>query len=136
MYKRQGHGVPGAFMSLLNTSFLNEAINVQGDQRPGDMFNHVRSRLVGNIIQHEQKDGMDGVLIKYNKNHKSISYAAANNRPLLIRNNSVVPLSYDKMPVGKGEKNIPFSNYEFDVQPGDVSVSYTHLDVYKRQVLL
>ncbi len=59
-----GHGVPGAFMSLLNISFLNEAITEKNISQPNEVFNHARKRLIENISQEGQQDGMDGVIIK------------------------------------------------------------------------
>ena len=55
-----GHGVPGAFMSLLNIGFLVEAINEKGIEKPNLVLNHVRQRLIDNISKEEQKDGFDG----------------------------------------------------------------------------
>lgn len=97
-----GHGVPGAFMSLLNISFLNEAVNEKNILAPNEIFNHVRKRLIESIPEENQKDGMDGILICFEKN--KITYAAANNKPLLISNGQRIELEHDKMPVGKGEK--------------------------------
>ena len=62
-----GHGVPGAFMSLLNISFLNEAINEKNISQPNEVFNHARKRLVENISSDGAQDGMDGILVKFGK---------------------------------------------------------------------
>jgi len=110
-----GHGVPGAFMSLLNISFLNEAINEKNILSPNLVLNHVRDRLVQNLDGGQ--DGMDATLLKINKN--KISYASANNCPLLIRNKEVVMLNADKMPVGKGYKSESFSLYDIEIKAGD-----------------
>nr|MBA3665947.1 SpoIIE family protein phosphatase [Bacteroidota bacterium] len=104
-----GHGVPGAFMSLLNISFLNEAINEKKIYSPDLILNYVRQRLIDNLSQDGARDGMDGILICFNQADKTITYAAANNAPLLYRNNSLIDLPYNKMPVGKGEKLEPFT---------------------------
>jgi two-component system, sensor histidine kinase LadS len=120
-----GHGVPGAFMSLLNISFLNEAINEHSIERPSEVFDHVRKRLIENVSQDEQKDGMDGILVSIDKKQRKVTYAAANNGPLLVRNNTVVDLAYNKMPVGKGVKDDPFSHYEFTPEKGDVLYLFT-----------
>ena len=80
-----GHGVPGAFMSLLNIGFLNEAINEKAIEKPNEVFDYVRLKLINTISKDDQKDGFDGILLCFDEENKSITYAAANNSPLLIR---------------------------------------------------
>jgi serine phosphatase RsbU (regulator of sigma subunit) len=103
-----GHGVPGAFMSLLNMGFLSEAIKEKNIEKPNEIFNYVRERLISTISDGGQKDGMDGILIcidislSVRAESRTITYAAANNEPILIRDGTVIELPKDKMPVGKG----------------------------------
>jgi serine phosphatase RsbU (regulator of sigma subunit) len=120
-----GHGVPGAFMSLLNISFLNEAINEKHIHDPSKVLEHVRTRLVNSISQSGRKDGMDAILVCFDKNSGKITYSAANNQPLLVSKNKVVPLTYDKMPVGKGEKTDDFKTYNIPFSKGDMLYLYT-----------
>jgi two-component system, sensor histidine kinase LadS len=109
-----GHGVPGAFMSLLNISFLNEAITEKNILQPNEIFNYVRKRLIENISKDGQKDGMDGVLLCFDKKNKKITYAAANNSPLIYQDNVLEELKGDKMPVGDGHKLDSFNLYTVD----------------------
>lgn len=119
-----GHGVPGAFMSLLNISFLNEAINEKNITNCAEVLNHVRNRLIQNMDN--RRDGMDAILMKINLNHTAvIEYAAANNRPVLIRNNQISEQPCDKMPVGKSEKTEKFNTYKIQVQKNDMLYLYT-----------
>jgi len=120
-----GHGVPGAFMSLLNISFLNEAINEKNILKPNEILNHVRDRLIENISKDGGQDGMDAILLCIDKSNNSITYAAANNTPIIISNGRLIELEKDKMPVGKGEKNIPFILRNMDAQKGDIIYLYT-----------
>ncbi|MBN8693443.1 MAG: tetratricopeptide repeat protein [Bacteroidetes bacterium] len=115
-----GHGVPGAFMSLLNIGFLSEAINEKGIYSPDHILNYVRKKLIESISKEEQKDGFDGTLICFDKAANRISYASANNRVLIYTNNTLNELGYDKMPVGQGEKQDPFTLN---------NVNYTHGDI-------
>lgn len=115
-----GHGVPGAFMSLLNISFLNEAINEKNITEPNLIFDYVRKRLIENLSQEEQQDGMDGTLLCLDYTTKAITYAASHNAPLILRNGHTITLSADKMPIGKGVKTEPFQKYTLDYQSGDV----------------
>lgn len=125
-----GHGVPGAFMSLLNISFLNEAINEENIISPALILDHVRKRLISNISKEGQKDGMDGVLLCFNKSAGKITYAAANNSPLLISEGSLLDLSKDKMPVGEGWER-PFS--EFTIEPESGGILYLLTDGFADQ---
>ena len=125
-----GHGVPGAFMSLLNTSFLNEAINEKNIAAPNEVFNHVRDRLIENM--EGAKDGMDGILMKFHYSPsdtelslKEVHYAAANNALIVIRNSEIIQFPKDKMPVGKGENTESFSLHTITLQKGDVLFAFT-----------
>ncbi len=118
-----GHGVPGAFMSLLNISFLNEAIIEKNIKQPNEILNHVRQRLIESISKDGAQDGMDGILVCI-ENDK-ITYAAANNAPVIVRDNAVINLPADKMPIGKGEKGISFTHFTIEAKPGDMLYFYT-----------
>ncbi|MES2761215.1 MAG: SpoIIE family protein phosphatase [Bacteroidota bacterium] len=120
-----GHGVPGAFMSLLNINYLNEAIKEKNILKPNEVFDHVRKRLIETISQNGRQDGMDGVLICIEDGSNVISYAAANNAPVLISGDRLSELKCDKMPVGIGEKTESFTEFSFEVKKGDVLYLYT-----------
>ncbi len=107
-----GHGVPGAFMSLLNISFLNEAINEKLITEPNLILNHARLRLTENLSAYEQKDGFDGTLIKFNFTTKEITYAAANTSPIIFDGEHFENLPYDRMPVGVSDNKGSFSLYK------------------------
>lgn len=120
-----GHGVPGAFMGLLNTSFLNEAVIEKGIAQPNRVFDYVRTRLVGSISREGGQDGMDAILVKFEKEKLNFTYAASNNQPVLIRNGKLVELEYDKMPIGKSEKKDSFREFSFSAEKGDMLYLYT-----------
>lgn len=129
-----GHGIPGAFMSLLNISLLNEAIFSKKLVSPADILNFVRKILIKGLRPDESgqggKDGMDCSLIRFDFENNIITYSAANNPIWILRSinsneNTVndyelIELKADKMPVGKHDKqDISFSEYEFKLQKGD-----------------
>lgn len=120
-----GHGVPGAFMSLLNINFLNEAVIEKNIAEPNEVFNYVRKRLIDHISQEGRQDGMDGILICVNEKTRNISYAAANNAPVVITNKTLRVADTDKMPIGKGEKNESFKLYSLEIKKGDMIMLYT-----------
>jgi len=120
-----GHGVPGAFMSLLNIGFLSEAINEKSILEPNKIFDFVRDRLIGTISKEGQQDGFDGILLCIDKKSNVLSYAAAHNAPIIVRNSEIIELDADKMPVGKGVAHAAFKLYTISVEPNDVLYLYT-----------
>lgn len=126
-----GHGVPGAFMSLLSIGFLSEAVKERDIVEPNLIFDYVRSRLEESVSKDESRDGFDGVLLAVNERTKAITYAAANNNPVILKNGQAVNLPCDKMPVGKHEKHTPFSLFKIDAR--DVAKIYLYTDGYADQ---
>jgi serine phosphatase RsbU (regulator of sigma subunit) len=126
-----GHGVPGAFMSLLNIGFLSEAIKERNIAQPNLVFDYVRERLEESVSKDESRDGFDGVLIALNEKTKTITYAAANNGPLIVKNGEAINLPCDKMPVGRYEKQKPFTLYTIDYR--DASILYFYTDGFADQ---
>ena len=120
-----GHGVPGAFMSLLNIGFLSEAINEKDIKEPNEVFNYVRQRLTDTISKEGQKDGFDGILICLDQTTKQITYSAANNTPILVQNGELFQLGADRMPVGIGERKEDFKLFKAELRSGDTLFLYT-----------
>ncbi|MES2566104.1 MAG: tetratricopeptide repeat protein [Bacteroidota bacterium] len=120
-----GHGVPGAFMSLLSIGFLSEAIKEKNIEHPNQVFDYVRKRLIESITNENQKDGFDGILLRVDKASNNVTYAASNNHPVVISEGNLVHLSCDKMPVGKGERTDGFTLNKMDLNKGDTVYLYT-----------
>ena len=120
-----GHGVPGAFMCLLNISFLNEAINQKKIEEPNKVLDYVRQRLIKNISKDGGQDGMDATLMCFDLETKEITYASANNAPIIIRDGIVIECDADKMPVGVGVRDEPFTLFKIDAKKEDTILLYT-----------
>ncbi|MES2566105.1 MAG: tetratricopeptide repeat protein [Bacteroidota bacterium] len=120
-----GHGVPGAFMSLLSIGFLSEAIKEKNIEQPNKVFDYVRKRLIESITNENQKDGFDGILFRINKALNEVTYAASNNRPVVISDKNLNYLFCDKMPVGKGERTDGFALNKIELNKGDSIYLYT-----------
>jgi ligand-binding sensor domain-containing protein/serine phosphatase RsbU (regulator of sigma subunit) len=121
-----GHGVPGAFMSLLGIAFLNQIINELPVQfNAATILNSLRKEIKNSLRQTgkegEAKDGMDISLCILDKDLKELDYAGAYNPLILIRNNEIVKYNADKMPIGIFIKeNESFSNNRISVEKGDM----------------
>ena len=88
-----GHGVPGAFMSIVGNTLLNEIVNEKKITVPGDILlelhKGVKIALNQNAKEFERRDGMDITLCAFNVNTNEMQYAGAN-RPLWIYSNIMI----------------------------------------------
>jgi len=129
-----GHGVPGAFMSLINISILNEIIIEREVARPDLILNEARAGIIKALNPggtEESKDGMDCVLTAFDFKNNFLEYASANNSFYIIRNKELLIHKADKMPVGKGERTDPFTYNKVSLEQGDIV--YTFTDGYADQ---
>ncbi len=123
-----GHGVPGAFMSMLGTSFLNEIVAKLDVNHSDSILNLLREYVINTLSQglkegdkDERKDGMDMALVSIDLNTMMLEFSGANNPLVLIRNGELVEYKPDKMPIGAYVKqNIPFQRTEIQLQSGDI----------------
>lgn len=119
-----GHGVPGAFMSLLNIAYLNEGVTEKKLESPDKILNDVRDQIIfslsNNEIGEESKDGMDAVLCLLDLKGMWLRFSCANNPLWLLRNGELKIFKPDKMPVGKhhGEQK-PFTLQTLGLRKGD-----------------
>ena len=118
-----GHGVPGAFMSMLGNSFLNEIVVEKRIYQPDEILNRLRDKVIAALEQKGvtgQQDGMDISVVVWNKLDKTIEFAGANNDGILIRNTEIIELKSSKMPIGQyaGDKE-KFALTKLNVLVGD-----------------
>lgn len=99
-----GHGVPGAFMSMLGIASMNEIVGKMETINAATILNHLRSNIIKSLHQTgrfgESKDGMDISLVVIDTNTLSLQYAGANNPLYLVRNSELIEYKADKMPIG------------------------------------
>ncbi len=119
-----GHGVPGAFMSMLGISFLNEIINkferLHANQILNELRNSVKKSLRQTGKDHETKDGMDMALCMIDFEKMEMEFSGAYNSLLLIREGEVIKYEADRMPVGIYVKDRgSFTNHVIKMQKGD-----------------
>jgi serine phosphatase RsbU (regulator of sigma subunit) len=118
-----GHGVPGAFMSMLGVSFLNEIVNESGSLKANLILKQLRKLVKTTLSQSyeaETKDGMDIALCILNKKTNELQYSGAFNPLYLIRNNSLQEIKGDRMPIGIYHYvETDFTNNEIQLQKDD-----------------
>ncbi|HDR90541.1 MAG TPA: hypothetical protein ENN63_13060 [Bacteroidetes bacterium] len=119
-----GHGVPGAFMSMLGLTALNDiAVNTR-IRNAGQVLDDLRNRVITALHQTgregEAKDGMDISLCVIDQKKKKIHFSGAFNPLLLFRNQELIEIPGDKMPIGIYDRYLkPFTNHVLDYYPGD-----------------
>lgn len=120
-----GHGVPGAFMSTLGISMLNEIVPGSDNIKASDLLNILRQKIIESLHQTgkegETPDGMDISFCILDKKRSKLQYAGAFNPIFLITNGEIKEYKADKMPIGYlTGKEISFTNQEIEVHPGDL----------------
>jgi serine phosphatase RsbU (regulator of sigma subunit) len=119
-----GHGVPGAFMSTLGMSTLNEIITNNNDLQASKVLTLLRDKIKNSLHQTgkegEAADGMDMALCVLQKNRKILHYSGAFNPLFIFQNGQFKEYKANRMPIGiyYGEHDV-FTNYEINVKKGD-----------------
>ncbi len=151
-----GHGVPGAFMSMMGVSFLNDIVSRKEIQTAADVLNHLRTHIIQSLhqkgtneINHSVKDGMDIAFVAINTDTMELQFAGANNPLYIVTSShgtmlqslqeirpdlsavSLFEVKADKQPIGIHEKMIPFTNNTLQLQRGDILYLFT--DGYQSQ---
>ncbi len=125
-----GHGVPGAFMSMLGFAFLNEIVSKHSEIHANQMLNELRKHVINSLHQTgregENQDGMDVALYILDKTNNHLEYAGANNPLLIFRKGELIELKSDNMPIGIHKNaNKSFTNHEIMMQENDVIYSFS-----------
>jgi serine phosphatase RsbU (regulator of sigma subunit) len=118
-----GHGVPGAFMSMLGVSLLNEIVIGKQIIMPDQIIGELRAGIIKSLKQvvdeDTVKDGMDIAVCVVDFNENILWYAGANNPLYLIRGRELIHYRPDKMPVAIHYKMQPFTLHKVELQKGD-----------------
>jgi serine phosphatase RsbU (regulator of sigma subunit) len=146
-----GHGVPGAFMSMLGIGFLNEIVIENDVVKPDVILNHLREKIIKALDQNDasnqQKDGMDITLCVWDKANNEIEYAGANNSLWILRDidkiteeqksdrktainkeksKGIIEFKADKQPVGAYTEVLqPFTTNKIPIYKGDTLITFT-----------
>lgn len=133
-----GHGVPGAFMSIVGDNGLNQAVNQETKNNPGLILDLLNEKVKSALHTEEERirDGMDVALCSFDKQLSVLNFSGANNPLYIIREKSKAAIDFaDRLvelngyvlyeikgtsqPIGEYEKEISFTNNTISVLPGD-----------------
>jgi len=132
-----GHGVPGAFMSILGIAFLNEIVNKATTVLANEILNQLREQLTKSLRQtgkdDKTRDGIEMALCVVDFKNRELQYAGAFRPLYLIRNHYLTEIKGDNMPIGIYEgENQPFSKKELNFDENDII--YMFSDGYADQI--
>ena len=140
-----GHGVPGAFMSMLGITLLDEIVNKEQVTKPDDILNRLRREVILSLKQKgdlkDQKDGMDIAICTLDRKNMKLHFAGAINPLYLIHDsaivndkqihndstmdNNLIEIKGDTMPIGISDKMDNFFSHEIDIKKGDTFYLFT-----------
>jgi sigma-B regulation protein RsbU (phosphoserine phosphatase) len=132
-----GHGVPGAFMSIMGINFLNEIVNQSDTITASEILNELRSHLIKSLGQtghrDETKDGMEMALCVVDSDNKQILFSGAFRPMYLISKGELKVINGDRMPIGiYNEEEESFTNKVVPFRENDIIYLFT--DGYVDQI--
>ena len=131
-----GHGVPGAFMSIMCYTLLNEVVKDKDITEPAQILDELKMHIINELNQSGEmgaiSDGMDISLCVLHKDTNKLEFAGAYNPLYLIRKGELIEIKADRQTVGYQYGKVqPFTNHEIQLQKGDTL--YTFSDGYADQ---
>ncbi len=125
-----GHGVPGAFMSMIGNTFLTDIVEGRGITKPSEILIELRNLVIKALKQSgdysDSKDGMDMALLSFNDELNTVEFAGANNPFWLIREGECLEYKADKRPIGYSEGiALPFTNHLVELKKNDTLYIFT-----------
>jgi ligand-binding sensor domain-containing protein/serine phosphatase RsbU (regulator of sigma subunit) len=120
-----GHGVPGAFMSIIGHNSLNRVVRELGLIKPSEIMDRLNTEVVCTLLQRHEKsitDGMDMALISYNRKELTLEFAAAYNPLYIVRKGEVYVYKGDRFSIGIStfDKKEHFTNQVVEIRHGDM----------------
>ncbi len=120
-----GHGVPGAFMSIVGYNQLKQAIITTKGSNPAEILDHLNRGVSETLHQKDanstNKDGMDIAICSINYSNLELEYAGAFNPLYLLRNEEIIQVKGNKFPIGSfvDEEPSNFTNNKIQLEKGD-----------------
>ena len=121
-----GHGVPGALMSIIGSTILNQTITNPDVNTPADVLSFLNKEITKTL--NSIKDGMDMALCVINQDKMELQYAGANNPLYIVRQKQFIEVKPDKMAIGADTDNAEvkvFTNHKIKIEKGDSVYLFT-----------
>ncbi len=122
-----GHGIPGAFMTVMGNALLDEIINENKVTNPSRILSVLDRKLLMKLQQHNVNDGMDIAMLIFDEENHQVNFAGANNPLYYVRNGEMHQIKGTKFPIGSTQYKTKkkFENHLIDYQPGDTFYIFT-----------
>ncbi len=127
-----GHGVPGAFMSIIGSNFLNKIVKEQHVYEPANILNILNQEVIENLKSTDEDstvyDGMDIALICYDREKEILEYAGGYNPLILVRSGELQEVKADRFSIGRSslkQQVREFTNHRIEMRRGDIIYIYT-----------
>jgi len=126
-----GHGVPGAFMSIIGHNSLNKIIKEYEFEEPAAILDQLNDEVSNTLQQQSEEDevhdGMDIALVAYNFNTRELEYAGAYNPLYLIRDGELTEIKGDRFAIGRSSIKVhqKFINHKLQLKPNDVTYIFS-----------
>ncbi len=129
-----GHGIPGAFMSMVGNTLLNQIVNEQHFTEPSEILQKLDKEIIKTLKQYDehtkQEDGMEISLIRYNTKTKQLVFAGAGHKIIVAYNNSIEIISSSIFSIGgmhsiKKDNNVTFEQIDMKIIPGTTIYLFT-----------
>lgn len=112
-----GHGVPGAFMSMIGITLLNKIVIEKGITSPAQILNELRTDVIKalhlNSNGNDSRDGMDMAIVAFND--KELLYAGANSQVIVIDGGNIIELKPNKQPIGLHINNENYTEHRLNI---------------------
>jgi serine phosphatase RsbU (regulator of sigma subunit) len=119
-----GHGVPGALMSILGITLLNEIVINDHVIQPHKILESLRLKIINALSQKKGfghiKDGIEGSVICFDIESKKLLYSGSFNPLILIHNDDIIVIKANRFPVGYHEVNGNFTLHEIYIEKNDI----------------
>ena len=120
-----GHGVPGAFMSMIGNTLLNKIVNENDIIQPNNILHQLREEIIESLNQAKDdnlsKDGMDMTICAIDFKANKLEFSGANNPLVIVRNGELIEYKGNKQPVGMQMGRLdPFTNHVVNIESGDM----------------
>ncbi|MDQ3111960.1 MAG: SpoIIE family protein phosphatase [Bacteroidota bacterium] len=126
-----GHGVPGAFMSIVGHTILEQTLTEPSVNNPAAALDYLNNGVIKTLKQKADddfsiKDGMDIAIVAINYETRVLEFAGANNPLYIVRGDELIEIDGDKQPIGAYLKEARlFKNNRIQCQPGDCVYVFT-----------
>ncbi|MCT4582148.1 MAG: SpoIIE family protein phosphatase [Flavobacteriales bacterium] len=131
-----GHGVPGAFISIIGLNIFNQTLKERTVNDPAQALDFLNKQVYNTVNKHKGnddiiRDGMDLAICSIDMNSLELEFAGAKNPLYIVRGSELIELKGDKQPIGFSDNVTPFTLQKFQLEKGDMV--YASTDGYADQ---